>query len=308
MSSYSDNPNKSYIRKTIDLDIIKTFSEQKFKGEGLYYFGLPSRNIADIRDWKDYISKIDAVEIDKDDYFKMCQLLTAYGFSGYRHCCNIQDLILKSPEKIKGYNLVNLDFLGHFITHYRLSKRLDSINKLIEIQKSRRIDNFLLLLTFKTARGIGSGKINEFLTDCENCVHRVGNNAREIFDWARRTETRQYEKLFILVPILIIYYGGNYSYDTKCREIVFYYGKSRSSPMVHFIFEFIFTGKSIPIINADKFKPIPLKKVKEVEHNSWFLHQSDMPEFKEDIKCLNCGELIPYKSKYCLNCGNKVSE
>ncbi len=305
MTGYSDNPNKNFIRKDIDLPIIKKFIDQQ-ELDRLYYFGLPSENIADIRDWKEYISRVDAVEIGDEDYDKMCQLLSLYNFPGYRHCCDIQDLILNSPEKILGYDLINLDFIGHFITHHRLSKRLEAINKLLEIQKTRRIEDFLLIMTFKAAHGIGNQKLNDFLTDCENLVQRVGNNAKDIFDWARKIGTKQYEKLFILVPIMIISYGGNYSYKTICHEIVFYYGKSKKSPMVHFIFEFNFTGKSIPFIDANRFKPIPLKKIKVVENNKWELRESDMPEFKEDIKCDNCGTLIPYLSIFCLKCGNKI--
>lgn len=306
MSGYSDNSNKNYIRKKIDVLLIEQFITKHEKSDGLYYFGLPSDNIADIRDWKNLISKVDAVEIDKEDYDKMCQLLSFYGFQGSRHCCDIQDLILNHPDQLYGYDIINLDFIGNFITHHKLSKRLNSINKLIEIQRSRGIEDFLMLLTFKAARGIGSMKINEFLTDCENCVKRVGNNAKEIFDWARKPETKQYEKLFILVPILIISYGGNFSYSTTCNEIVFYYGKSKKSPMVHFVFEFNFTGRSIPLIDSKRFKPIPLKKIKDVENKNWTNHISDMPVFKEDIKCPKCGILIPFHSKFCLNCGINI--
>jgi len=306
MSKYSDNPNKKFIRKTIDITNIKLFVDNHQKDEGLYYFGMPSENIADIRDWKQYISKVDVVEIIQKNFDKMCQLLSLLGLGGSRYRCDIQDLILNYPNEIKGYDLINLDFIGHFITHRRLSKRLNSINKLIAIQKSRGTYNFLMIMTYKAAHGVGRRILNEFLTDCENSVDRVGNNAKEIFDWARKPTTKQYEKLFILVPILIISYGGNFSYNTICHEIVFYYGKTRRSPMAHFIFEFSFTGKSIPLIDSNRFKPIPLKKIKEVENNEWRIHQSDMPEFKEDIKCSKCNTLIPFQSIFCLNCGNRI--
>jgi len=52
--------NKIQVRRSVDLPLVA--QERRHFGRGLTYFGLPSEGLYDILDWKDYLSKIVAVE------------------------------------------------------------------------------------------------------------------------------------------------------------------------------------------------------------------------------------------------------
>jgi len=234
----------------------------------------------------------------------MSRLIALQKIPGRKHQSKVEDLILKQPEVIGKYDLINLDFIGHFITHIESSDRVDALKKLISIQKSHKNPAFLLLLTFKAAHGVGRTKLDEYLTSYQSFVDTKHNNADEIFEWAREKETLVSEKLFILIPIITTIFGGSEGYEVIYHNFVFFYGKTTASPMVHFVFEFSTSGLPIPFISRDKIKEILKKKIDEVEGGEIIAHESNRPEFKEDKKCMGCEDIQSFRAKRCNQCGH----
>jgi hypothetical protein len=186
---YQDTDNKAFIRQMWDFPILKRWHNEK--NRKLSYFGLPGKELHDLRDWCSVLGKTTGVEIvgktkkerELDPAkFAMMQLNSQLhnlptGFQILRG--EIEDVIINmtdidgiSPQLNDGqkthtakllYDIVNLDFFGGigYANKENEVKRANAIKKLIERQNGT---NFVFFLTINVRSKV-NGQIESYLQD-----------------------------------------------------------------------------------------------------------------------------------------------
>ena len=182
---------------------------------------------------------------------------------------------------LEEYQLINLDYEGPLFTKGEQRTRIEVIESLIINQANKNSKRFLLLLTVLGARG-NTEQINSILKEAEESMITTTNNAKDIFQFLRGNQAKQYEKLFVCIPILVIYYGGTKRYDTICSTINIYKGGNQGkSWMVHFVFEFNYREDKILFVDNSRFEPIPLQNVTEIEEGEIKPFKTEIPRFEK---------------------------
>lgn len=234
--------NKDVIRYSFDRDVIKNF--EKSEKKKLTYFGLPGPEILDIKEWKNNLCSVIAVERDEisaqlllDNIFKLDFNLRNFQLLHG----DIDNILIDGKDKygtpIKfPFNLINLDYEGGILYKDLKggSKKIKAIEHLFERQREAG-KNFLLFFTFNSRNKDEKEFIRTIDAIEENLSdYNVKSDETEFFfDWYR--EQRYDCKIKIYVLHLINTIALTRQFECKFYPPVTYMGlKAR---MVHFVFE-----------------------------------------------------------------------
>jgi hypothetical protein len=286
-SPFRDTRNKATIRQEIDLPLVKEVSE-RLGSTDLCYFGLPGAQALDVLAWRDFISRVHAVEREPEDATLLAETLNRYGLS-HNLCIfkrYLEDHVMnENPDVPKDhikYEIVNFDFQGFILTTSASSsdKRIRSIEKTIAIQKHFKNPFFLFLLTVQACRA-SHADFRKLCEEAEGIVDKKSSNLHEIFKHAMK-RGKQNSYLALAVPLWVFRFSVNANFTPDCRNIVFY--KGRKTAMVHFAFvlEYDKNRRQPMIVEPDLVELIPLDRIQVVKNGAIMPDYLDLgfPEFK----------------------------
>lgn len=263
---FRTTPSKDLIRRQYDRPIIKDFSNSI--KDKLTYFGLPGKNLLDVREWKRYIRRLIAVERNEIIAHIIMENVYDLGFKladSQLLDGDIDNILIRGldkrevPIKFK-FNLVNLDYEGG-ILHKQLkgtSRRLKAIRSLFAREREWEND-FILLFTF-SARNRDENELNRILDIMQDGLAKYGilhEHTESVFDWYR--EQRYDYKIKIYVINLIEDLAVASGFVPIRHPPVTYLG--HKARMVHFAFQFRWKPtisdkmkNLIDIVNTDMFE------------------------------------------------------
>lgn len=270
--AFQDTENKAFIRQAWNLPILKRWQNEK--NQKLSYFGLPGRELHDLRDWCSILGKITGVEIvgkTKEERnqdpakFAMMKLNAQLynlptGFQILRG--EIEDVIINMtdidgipPQLNNGqkthiakllYDIVNLDFVGGigYVNKENGVKRASAIKKLIERQDST---NFILFLTINVRSKL-NGQIENYLKDWSDKY--PDENWKSIVSWHSDSgKGREKYKFKAMVPFFIKSIAEANGFRCLCYPPLFYIGHE-DAHMIHFAFELKHSGNSFGAVSS----------------------------------------------------------
>ncbi len=179
---FTPSDAKQRLRKIWDAPIISAVSEFIVKGR-LNYFGLPGPMVEDIRDWKQYVGPIFALERNRQDVASLCSNAAALGllqFGFHCECGELDDFVIRcasdgqSTLKKNWFHLLNLDYCGGWIYKDAAgnAKRVAAFDALVQVQRdtffaqigaSRPQKSYGLLLMTLNVRSDDKGEINRYV-------------------------------------------------------------------------------------------------------------------------------------------------
>lgn len=233
---FKDTENKRAIR-AFDRDVLATYCEEKGK-KPLSYFGLPGARMLDILEWKEFLCRWVAVEIDDDAYSELnftaleenlCSGLVAIQ-------ADIDDVLLGgADDRVEfPFDVFNLDYSGGAVYKGKSgAKRLRAWENLFRRQSKHKHD-FLLFLTLNS-RERDEGEIDEALKEAQGFLEDHGKNVlaqdveRIIGEGSKR------DKFKIYIPVLMAHHASHYLYELSYSPPIRYAGSSKIA-MMHFIF------------------------------------------------------------------------
>ena len=230
--------NKDTIRSSYDEQIVKNF------GKDLSYFGLPGSEILDLKEWRECLEYIIAVEWDEIAAQQLLDNVFQSGLNLEKFQLlhgDIDDILIKGTDDygipIKfPFNLVNLDYQGGIL--YKdmrgRSKRIRAIECLFERQREAG-KNFLLFFTFNS-RNRDVGEFTNTINTIEEHLAGYSISSQEVegfFDWYRNS--RYDYKIKIYVLYLIDALASSRQFKCKFHPPVTYLG-SGNVRMIHFAF------------------------------------------------------------------------
>jgi hypothetical protein len=269
---YQDTDNKAFIRQAWDLPILKQW--QNDKNQKLSYFGLPGKELYDLRDWCSVLGKITGVEItgktkeerDQDPAkFAMMKLNAQLynlptGFQILRG--EIEDVIIDMtdidgipPQLNDGqkthvskllYDIVNLDFFGGigYADRENGVKRAKAVKKIIERQDGT---NFILFITVNVRSKL-HGQIESYLKDLS--VKHSDKNWKDKMDWYfNGGKGKERYKFKAMVPFFIKSIAETHGFRCLCYPPLFYIGH-KDARMIHFAFELKHSGNSFGAVST----------------------------------------------------------
>ena len=289
-SPFRDTKNKATIRREIDLPLVKEVSERLGSVE-LCYFGLPGAQALDVLAWRDFISRVHAVEWEPKDATLLAETLNRHGLSHNLRIFknSLEDHVMNENRDVPKYHIryeiVNFDFQGFIFTTSSSSsdKRIKTIEKTIAIQRHFRNRLFLFLLTVQAQRA-DHADFRKLCEEAEGTVTGKPSNLHEIFNHAMK-RGKQNSYLALAVPLWVFRFSVNANFTPDCRNIVFYKG-TNSTPMVHFTFvlEYDKNRRQPMFVEPDLVELIPLDHIQEVKNGSILPDYLDLgfPKFKKN--------------------------
>jgi len=180
--------------RQLDTNIIKT--ELKAKDKKLKYFGLPGPDMVDCLTWKEYLQEIIAVEIEDKYIPYMFNTACLHKIEGILTVLygDIDEIILSGQDKngikidpLLPFNLVNLDYEGPLSTALgaAYSKRLEALRKLVMMQTEKKVESWLLFVTYN---------ISPYRWR-EEYVEKLFETASKVIDEIRRYNVNIYTSL-----------------------------------------------------------------------------------------------------------------
>lgn len=246
---FKTNPPKDLLRKSIDAQAIRGRFEDSY--DEVVYFGLPGPAMLDVKEWKDDLDFVIAVENKQEMIGMMEVTATSLGLGDSVQVLlgDIETVLLnwedengEMPSK-DFFHVVNLDFEGGFIGFSdikRNDRRTDAIRELFRHQKDQG-ESFILFLTV----GFREKRHQEY----DQKLHHIGEelaslglNATETIKWYLSHSTRY--KLKVYIPYLIDEIGRVNRYRLE-KYLCFYYKGAGNVPMMHFIFDMQYLEGSI---------------------------------------------------------------
>lgn len=219
--------------------------------EEVVYFGMSGPSMLDIQEWNDYLDFIIAVENKPELTGVMEMTARSLGLSGKTQILqgDIESILMnweddngEIPTK-EFFHVVNLDFEGGFLgltDIIKQDKRTDAIRELFRHQKAQK-QSFLLFLTV--------GFREKCEQEYDQKLHHIGAELAELGLDAQKTihwylsHPKKY-KLKVYIPYLMDEIGRAYRYFLNAY-LCFYYKGTGGVPMMHFIFDFQYSTKSI---------------------------------------------------------------
>ncbi|MBZ9571960.1 hypothetical protein KJA15_01300 [Patescibacteria group bacterium] len=243
---YESTENKDRVRKEDKELIEKEFKKKKAK---LSYLGMPSGELKDILEWRDYLDRCTAVENNFVQRHELALNVVRFNLNGKIDILfgDIDDILIKGKDKydnklIFPYDIIFLDYFGGIL--YRGLRRVNAIASLISKQRG---NSFLLFLTFNlkesryakntivdTLRKIKQ-ELSVFCWD-----EKTKKQIVEITKWYEDAEEIYRQKIF--VPYFIKTNAENVGFEVYAYPPVFYEG-FRKNPMLHFAFKLVPEGK-----------------------------------------------------------------
>lgn len=271
MILFKAGPKKMEITRSLDLDLLK----KTFGTKRCHYCGLTGAYSEDVKIWSPFIKSIDAVEKYKEPFeqihstYARDPVLKSFSTDLRIIFGDIDEIILENEKKLRfPIDLINLDYYGMAFPNEsnkepdELPRRLKAINKFIMIQKSCIVNHepFVLFLTIQGQRS-NSKLILELLTQANDAIDGSKNNKEDIFKYlSQNIKKIQYERLIVIIPILIIIQGYKMSFETKCELIAIY--KDNVDKFLHFGFVFRKYEKTINLLKTEHLIPIPIQEIR----------------------------------------------
>ena len=257
-SSFQDNPNKKILREDWNTPFLRYIHDEyniKYR-----YMGFPGTDLIDITLWKDMIKEVIAFELlapgyDNRIWVKRLRAnLRKLGIRGVAYLGSFEEVVIlgkdyenqpyEQNEVITLYNLDFCDEIGSSIQTLRGSRvlRYEAIRVILRDQKqcfqrTGEPSYFVILLTIRNQ--IDASKIKKSLSSsnlltetssyCSSCEH-----INPIPESGSLVGTHAWTLKAFLHDTLIGYFK-NPNISTIFFPIVKYYGRSRSSPMFHWM-------------------------------------------------------------------------
>lgn len=241
--NYASTDNKNKVREA-DAELIK--KEYGRKNKKLSYLGMPSGEMLDILNWRNYLDRYTAVEIDAHQRNKL--MLNAISNTLHDKISvlfgDIEDVLIKGKDKFGNkllypYDVVFLDCFGTLL--YNELKRVKAITSLIEKQKG---NSFLFLLTFnlnkknycKHSVDTSLKKLERELLNSYPSDNVAKNKIKDFIDWYAATGTNEMYRQKLFAPYFIKTKAEERGFVVHAYSPIFYLGSSYS-PMIHFAFK-----------------------------------------------------------------------
>ncbi len=252
---FADSPRKRVVREQWNTPVLQQVSrELEIK---YLYFGLPGKEILDVRLWRDMIRRIIAFEIEdlradneREDLVEMTRNLALLGIPNQVYCGYVEHvLIFGEDDDGQVYDpddlvtLYNLDFCnaitGKAPTRQgRTCLRLEAMRHLFELQHQRSIagdgDRFVLLLTCQDQ--FHHSVMQGFLDDSDMPT--------TVEAWVQETLATKplgTQPIQCNTPLLKAFvfstlqtYAQELNISTCFLPMISYFGRTRRSRMVHF--------------------------------------------------------------------------
>ncbi|MCK4223998.1 MAG: hypothetical protein KAX39_02380 [candidate division Zixibacteria bacterium] len=229
------------------------------KSGRLRYFGLPSDEMKDVRDWKDSFSEFVAVERGEPEkpWKKQHSLmLTAFrcGLLGNVILLrgDIDSIILDGKDEFGKrtpypFDVISLDYSGGLLYRDAQGKqrRLDAVRKLVEVQSAHKIDYLLFI-----SCNLDCSKDAEILRSLENIkteLQRYGANGEKVIR-AYLAHDNDQARLKLYVPYFINQVAAFVNYACETEKVNFYLGNLDTQMM-----NFRFYLKPDPRTTAPRF-------------------------------------------------------
>ena len=211
----------------------------------LAYFGLPSPDMMDVRDWLPLFSKVIAVErptvqSTHRDQHRLLLTASLYGIDEKLYLLrgDIDEIILSGRDDfdnplIPPFDVVSLDYSGGlFYKKGNRFLRLEAIKKLIEINE-RKIDGFLLFIS-ANCHAIDQGEIKDTLQNIRTELNRMQKQGDKLYE-AYMSHPSDIVRLVIYVSFFIRMTTAARNCHTKTYPAISYPG-NRGMEMINFRF------------------------------------------------------------------------
>lgn len=249
MVEYKTTPNKDSVRKYDKKKIEDLFLKKRKK---LKYIGLPSPELNDILEWKEFLDTFVAIERGEpfDRYTAPHNLLLRATILGLRQKITLirgeLDDVLMAGKRYGDisidfpFDVAFFDFFGGI-----LNKGFNRINSFKNFFKNQVPNDFLLLMTFNLRHAEESEElivIDKIEKELKGFIRNVDETERlrEVLNWYKsKTNAEQYRQK-IFVPYLLREAESS-GYDVFSEKPVYYLGYN-NSPMIHFISWFKYGG------------------------------------------------------------------
>lgn len=249
MVEYKTTPNKDIVRRYDKKKIEDLFLK---KGKKLKYIGLPSPELNDILEWKEFLDTFVAIERGEqfDRITAPHNLLLKATILKLRHKLTLirgeLDDVLMAGKRYREINidypfdLAFFDFFGGI-----LNKGFNRVNSFKNFFKYQTPNDFLLLMTFN----LRYAEETEELAVIEKIEKELKGfmrnddekeRLRKVINWYKSKENFEQYRQKIFVPYFLR--NAEFSgYDVFSEKPVFYLGYN-NSPMIHFISWFRYDG------------------------------------------------------------------
>jgi hypothetical protein len=234
--------NKQKIRQ-MDFALIERYFHNQ-KGE-LRYLGLPSTNMVDLIQWKDFFAHFSAVERGKpgESYIDQHNLMLTALQNGLADRMvllrgDLDEILLKGKDSYENpvlypYDVVSLDYSGGLVYKNGLgrSKRTESIGKMVEQQADFNKD-FLLFASCNMDFD-DQGEIRRVFQDINREFGKMGidgNTTVQAYLKHKLDEAR----LKVYVPYLFQNLSNKW-YQIEFNKTIYYSG-NKATRMMHFAF------------------------------------------------------------------------
>ncbi len=265
---FSDSVEKRQLRRR-DLRQIQEFCKSRGLTAGAAYFGMPSVEFLDVREWRSTLRSVFAVEYDSDVLSDMKTNLDLLGLTLPVEFCegDVLDVLMNHNAC---YDVYNCDFYGGFIyqpgKQMARSRSTEAIRSLVERHR-RQQRSFLFITTFNV-RDTGAVEYTEFIDQVEQALGSSPSISKACVDH-RKTRARELKLCF---PFFCWNVGSAANFNVTTHEAVVY--TNSPSTMVHFVTSFAYDVRALPSLNSlEKLKDVvymPLMKmnglVREVDY------------------------------------------
>ncbi len=249
MVEYKTTPNKDAVRKYDKKKIEDLFLK---KSKKLKYIGLPSPELNDILEWKEFLDTIVAIERGEpfDRYTAPHNLLLRATILKLRQKLTLirgeLDDILMAGKRYGEisieypFDIAFFDFFGGI-----LNKDFNRVNSFKNFFNNQIPNDFLLLMTFNLRHIEESeelfviGNIEKELTGLIRTVEEK-EKFINVFNWYKSKENAEQYRQKIFVPYLLREAESS-GYEVKSDKPIYYIGYN-NSPMIHFISWFRYGG------------------------------------------------------------------
>lgn len=230
INPFPDSEAKQVLRMRDALDIAEF--RGYMGGAKLNYFGMPSAELLDIREWREHISSFTAVEIDQDIYSDIETEV-------FRHKLDQNhELILDdvsnalTNQTLPKYELFNLDFYGGFVNKKKDGSASNplAIEYLVKRQ-AELAGSFVLVMTFNL-RDNDQVEYETYIRQIQRALkgYRATGIEENIDFHLKRGKPTNIYKLKICVPTKV-YIAGLPHYNFTFRRVYHY------KTFVHFVLE-----------------------------------------------------------------------
>lgn len=307
---YYSSDEKNAIRQYYDFPLLQALKQKT--GTDLRYFGLPGKEMLDIKVWGNLINFVHAVERKRGILEKIeRELITQFpSIRAECHWGEIDRVILEDRGKSRNiggqkkrpaahtfwcdeiskwawdYNVVNLDYFGPFLppdtpgVSGRTRDRANALRKLFDLERQDAWKRWVLLVTVE-AEFVTESDIEQLKSYLDSLKADSSETVKNIIDFFLSPTTTVAEQVTRLVysssAILILNAANNAGLRVQPRGTILYHG-AKDQPMIHLVYEFEPTGLPFsPAGSRESVLCTPLLKPKNPLQEPWFELLTEQP-------------------------------